>query len=172
MCALFLCACFVSVWVWVLVSHVLVGARARTALPRTSLLPGTHPPFPRPPSPGPPKNFARVSLSHSQCLSCFLSLGSVVELCPWFKAMAHPNCAFVLPGVHAVRAPTALGLPHLSVFGVGSARWPDGPPQSGVAQGFNLIPVSGVGEAVGGVSETASDEKIRGNGSKEHSTKT
>ena len=43
------------------------------------------------------------------------------------------------------------------VFGIGSARWPDGPPQSGVAQGFNLIQVSGVGEAV-------SDEKIGGNG--------
>ena len=43
-------------------------------------------------------------------------------------------------------------------------RWPDGPLQSGVAHGFNLIPVSGVGEAVG-------VEKKRG-GSKEHSTKT
>ena len=32
-------------------------------------------------------------------------------------------------------------------FGVGSARWPDGPPQSGVAHGFGLIPVSGVGDA-------------------------
>ena len=31
------------------------------------------------------------------------------------------------------------------VFGVGSARWPDGPHQSGVAHGFNLNPVSGVG---------------------------
>ena len=34
------------------------------------------------------------------------------------------------------------------VFGIGSARWPDGPPRSGVAQKFNLIPVSGVSEAV------------------------
>ena len=31
------------------------------------------------------------------------------------------------------------------VFGVGSARWPDGPHQSGVAHGFSLIAVSGVG---------------------------
>ena len=31
--------------------------------------------------------------------------------------------------------------------------------QSGVAQGFNLIPVSGVGEAAGVVNEAASDEK-------------
>ena len=30
------------------------------------------------------------------------------------------------------------------VFRVGSARWPDGPHQSGVAHGFSLIPVSGV----------------------------
>ena len=52
----------------------------------------------------------------------------------------------------------------ICVFGVGSARWPDGPPQSGVAQGFNLIPVSGVGEAVGGVSEALRNEKIGGNG--------
>ena len=43
------------------------------------------------------------------------------------------------------------------MFGVGSARWPDGPPQSGVAHGFSLIPVSGVG-VVGG------DEKMGGNG--------
>ena len=50
------------------------------------------------------------------------------------------------------------------MFGIGSPRWPDGPPQSGVAHGFNLIQVSGVGEAVGGVSEAVGDEKIRGNG--------
>ena len=43
------------------------------------------------------------------------------------------------------------------VYGIGSARWPDGPLPSRVAQGFNLIPVSGVREAVGG-----SDEKIGG----------
>ena len=36
------------------------------------------------------------------------------------------------------------------VFRIGSARWPDGPPQSGVAQRVNLLPVSGVGEAVDG----------------------
>ena len=42
------------------------------------------------------------------------------------------------------------------MFGVVSARWPDGPLQSGVAHGFNLIPVSGVGVVVG-------DEKIGGN---------
>ena len=49
------------------------------------------------------------------------------------------------------------------MFGIGSAGWPDGPPQSGVAQGLNLIPVNDVGEAVGGVSEAAGEEKISGN---------
>ena len=39
-----------------------------------------------------------------------------------------------------------------------------GSDQSGVAQGVNLIPISGVGEAVGGVNEAASDEKTGGNG--------
>ena len=34
------------------------------------------------------------------------------------------------------------------VFGVGSASWPDGAPQNGVAHGFSLIPVSGVGVVV------------------------
>ena len=37
------------------------------------------------------------------------------------------------------------------VFGVGSARWPDGPPQSEVAHGFSLMPVSGVGVVEDGV---------------------
>ena len=37
---------------------------------------------------------------------------------------------------------------NISVFRVESARWPDGPPQSGVAHGFSLIPVSGVGGVV------------------------
>ena len=46
----------------------------------------------------------------------------------------------------------------------GSTRSPDGPSQSGVAQGLNLIPVSGVGKAAGGVSEAVGDEKIGGNG--------
>ena len=32
--------------------------------------------------------------------------------------------------------------------GVESARWPDGPPQGGVAQGFGLIPVGVAGEGV------------------------
>ena len=41
---------------------------------------------------------------------------------------------------------------------------PDGPLPSGVAQGFNLIPVSGVREAAGGVSEAVGDEKIGGEG--------
>ena len=36
------------------------------------------------------------------------------------------------------------------MFGVGSARWPDGPLQSGVAHGFRLIPASGVGVVVNG----------------------
>ena len=43
-------------------------------------------------------------------------------------------------------------------IGVGSARWPGGPPPSGVAHEFRLIPVSGVGVVVDEV-------KIRG---KEH----
>ena len=33
------------------------------------------------------------------------------------------------------------------MFGVGFARWPDGPLQCGVAHGLSLIPVSGVGGA-------------------------
>ena len=33
--------------------------------------------------------------------------------------------------------------------------------RSGVAQGFNLIPVSDVREAVGGVGEAVGDEKMR-----------
>ena len=37
------------------------------------------------------------------------------------------------------------------LFGVGSARWPDVSPQSGVAHGFSLMPVSGVGVVVDGV---------------------
>ena len=40
-----------------------------------------------------------------------------------------------------------------TIFEVRSARWPDGPTQSGVAHEFCLIPVSGVGVVVG-------DEKI------------
>ena len=44
-----------------------------------------------------------------------------------------------------------------SVFGVGSARCPDGPLQSGVAHGFSLIPINSVGVAVDG-------EKTRRNG--------
>ena len=59
------------------------------------------------------------------------------------------------------------------MFGIGSARWPDGPVQSGGAHGFILIPVSGVGEAVGGVNEAVggvneavSGERIGGNGVK------
>ena len=50
------------------------------------------------------------------------------------------------------------------MFGIGQARCPDGPRLSGVAQGFNLIPVSGVGEAVGGVSEAVGDDKTGGSG--------
>ena len=46
------------------------------------------------------------------------------------------------------------------MFGTGPARWPDCP----VAHRFSLIPVSGVREAVGGVSEAVGDEKIGGNG--------
>ena len=51
------------------------------------------------------------------------------------------------------------------VFGVGRARWPDGPPQSGVARGKRPIPVSGVGVVVGG-------EKTRRTESNAHATKT
>ena len=59
----------------------------------------------------------------------------------------------------SIALPSTKGL-----FGIGSARWPDGPPQSGIAQGLNLIPISGVGEAASGVGEAAGDEKIGGNG--------
>ena len=45
------------------------------------------------------------------------------------------------------------------MFGIGPVRWPDGPLQSGVAQGFNLMPVSGV--------EAVADEKIGGSGVEE-----
>ena len=37
------------------------------------------------------------------------------------------------------------------VLGVGSARWPNGPLQSGLAHGFSLMPVSGAGVVVDGV---------------------
>ena len=50
------------------------------------------------------------------------------------------------------------------MFGIGSARWPSSPSPSERAQGFNLIPVSGVAEEVCGVSEVAGEEKIGGNG--------
>ena len=43
-------------------------------------------------------------------------------------------------------------------------QMPDVSLQSRVAQGFNLIPVSDVGEAVDGVNEAVDDEKIEGNG--------
>ena len=46
------------------------------------------------------------------------------------------------------------------MFGIGPARWPDSPSPSEAAQGFNLIPVSGVGEVVGGVSEVVGEEKL------------
>ena len=42
-------------------------------------------------------------------------------------------------------------------LGLESARWPDGPPQSGVAHGFSQIPDSGVGVVVG-------DERMGRNG--------
>ena len=47
------------------------------------------------------------------------------------------------------------------VFGVGSARWPDGPPQSGVAHGFCLIPVSGVGVVCIVRSVADNEQKVR-----------
>ena len=53
---------------------------------------------------------------------------------------------------------------HPSVSGIGVARWPDIPPHGGVAQGFLLIPVSGVDDAEGRVREQIGEEKIGGNG--------
>ena len=50
------------------------------------------------------------------------------------------------------------------VFGIGPAGWPGSPSPSEAAQGFNVIPVSGVGEVDGGVSEVVLEEKIGGNG--------
>ena len=50
------------------------------------------------------------------------------------------------------------------MFGVGSARWPDGPPQSGVAHGFTLIPVSGVGCVVDEGKTGGKTEKLRNPG--------
>ena len=50
------------------------------------------------------------------------------------------------------------------VFGIGPARWPGSPSPSEAAQWFNVIPVSGVGEVVGGVSQVVGKEKIGGNG--------
>ena len=49
-------------------------------------------------------------------------------------------------------------------FGIGSAKWPSSPSPSEAAQGFSLIPVSGVGVIVGGVSEVVGEEKMGGNG--------
>ena len=49
-------------------------------------------------------------------------------------------------------------------FGIGSARWPSSPSPSEAAQGFSLIPVSGVGVIVGGVGEVVGEEKMGGNG--------
>ena len=56
-----------------------------------------------------------------------------------------------------------LGEPSLLgyVFGVGLARWPDGPPQSRVAHGFSLIPVSGV---LGPVDEDKTGGKAENSG--------
>ena len=48
--------------------------------------------------------------------------------------------------------------PRAMVLAIDSA---DGPYPRGVRQGFNLIPVSGVGEAAGGVNEAVGDEKKR-----------
>ena len=47
------------------------------------------------------------------------------------------------------------------VFGVGAARWPDGPPQSGVAHGFSLNPVSGVGVVEDEVKTGGNEENSR-----------
>ena len=80
----------------------------------------------------------------------------------WFISDFDDKPTFTSLFYHTVPA-TDLRLT-LCVFGIGSDRWPDGPPLSGAAQGFDLIPVSGVGEAVGGVIEAAGDEKIGGSG--------
>ena len=50
------------------------------------------------------------------------------------------------------------------MFGIGPARWPDGPSLSEAAQEFHLIPASGVGEVVGGVSDAVGDETTGGSG--------
>ena len=47
------------------------------------------------------------------------------------------------------------------MFGVGSDRWPDGPPQRGVAHTFSLIPVSGVGVVVDEVKTRGNAENSR-----------
>ena len=49
-------------------------------------------------------------------------------------------------------------------FGIGPARWPSSPSPSEAAHWFSLIPVSGVGVGVGGVSEVVGEEKMGGNG--------
>ena len=49
----------------------------------------------------------------------------------------------------------------LPVFGVESARWPDGALQSGVARGISLIPVSGVGVVVDEVKTGGNAENSR-----------
>ena len=77
-------------------------------------------------------------------------------------AKVRPYCPGALPASGPFQPRPRV---ELTVFGVGSARWPDGPRQSGVAHGFGPIPVSGVGVVVG-------DEKMGGKGSKEQSTKT
>ena len=74
----------------------------------------------------------------------------------------HPHYQlFPVHREHETRQLKSKWLVLLLVFGIGSAR---DPPQNGVAQRFNLFPVSVVGEAVGGVSEAVGDEKIGGNG--------
>ena len=50
------------------------------------------------------------------------------------------------------------------VSGIGLARWPDIPPHGGLAQGFLLIPVSGVDEAEDRVRAQIGEEEIGGNG--------
>ena len=71
--------------------------------------------------------------------------------------LASPVLRHTPSGVRKTAAPDL-------VSGIGLATWPDIPLHGGVAQGFLLIPVSGVDEAEGRDREQIGDEKIGGNG--------
>ena len=102
--------------------------------------------------------------TRSQCAPLSLSLenyhatvnGSNTLVTPRFVSMElqHESGSVSATG-------TALGSAVLG-FGIGSARWSDGSSPSRVTHWFNLIPASGVGEAVGGVTEAVGDDKMGG----------